>query len=47
MASHGHTGFHYTKLVTYLSYDYGWFSDISDMDLGVSGYRKMPNLHPN
>jgi len=45
MASHPHTAFYYSKLLTYLSY-YGCFSNISGMDLCGSGYRKMSNLYP-
>jgi len=40
MAQHTHTKFHYSKLLSYLSYDYGNFSNISGIDLGGSGYRQ-------
>ena len=39
MAYHPRTGFHYCKLPTYLSDEYGSFTNISDIDLGESGYR--------
>jgi hypothetical protein len=45
MASRPYSGFHYSKHLTFLSYDYGWFSNISGMDLGVSGYRRMSSLY--
>jgi hypothetical protein len=35
-----HTMFYYSKLLTYLSYDYGICSNISGIDLGGSGYRQ-------
>jgi hypothetical protein len=38
---HPHTGFHYSKHLTYLSYDYCSFSNISGMYLGGSGYRQI------
>jgi len=41
MAYHPHTRFHYSKLLTYLSYDYGRFNNISGMDFGGSGHRQM------
>ena len=41
MAFHPHTEFRYSKLLTYLSYDYGSFSNIPGMDLGLGGYRKV------
>jgi hypothetical protein len=43
VASHPHTGFHYSKLLTELSYVYGSFSNISVMDLGGCGYRQFCN----
>jgi gamma-glutamyl-gamma-aminobutyrate hydrolase PuuD len=43
VASHPHTGFHYCKLDTLLSYGYGSFSNISVMDLGGCGYRQVRN----
>jgi hypothetical protein len=36
MAYHAHTGFHYSKLCTYLPYDCGKLSNISGMGLGGS-----------
>jgi len=36
-----HTGFHYSKLLIYLSYDYSSFSNISGMDVGGSEYRQV------
>jgi len=38
MEYHPHTGFHYCKPLTYLSYDYGGFINISGMDLDETGY---------
>jgi hypothetical protein len=38
-----HTGFHYSKLLTYLCHDYGSFSNISGMDLDGSGNRQVLN----
>jgi len=46
MAYHPHTGFHYSKLLTYQSNGYGRFHNISGVDLGGSWYRKMCNLYP-
>jgi len=31
---HPHTRFHYSKILTYLSYNYGSFSNISGFDFG-------------
>jgi hypothetical protein len=45
MEYHPHTEFHYSKTLTYLSYDCGSFINISGMDLGESGYGQVPNLH--
>ena len=45
MAYHQHTGFHYSKLHSCLSY-YDRFHNFSGMDLGGSGYRKMSNFFP-
>jgi hypothetical protein len=44
MACHPHTRFHYSKLLTHLSYAYGSFSNISGMDFSVSNYWKVSNL---
>jgi len=41
MAYHPHTGVHYCKLPTYLSDEYGSFTNISDIDLGESGSRQI------
>ena len=41
MVYHLHTGFHYCKLLTCLSYEYGSLSYISGMDLGGSVYRQI------
>ena len=41
MEYHPHTGFHYSKLLTYLWYDYSSFSNISGLGLGGSGYRQV------
>ena len=35
---HPHSGFHYSKLLTHLCYDYSSFSNISGLDLRGSGY---------
>ena len=40
MVYNPHARFYYSKLLTYLSYDYGSFSNISDIDLCGSGVRK-------
>jgi len=37
MEYHPHTGFHYSKLLTYPSHDYVIFINISGMDLDGSG----------
>jgi hypothetical protein len=42
IAYHPHTGFYYSKLLTYLSHDYGRFSNISGMVLNGSEYRQIP-----
>lgn len=47
MAYHPHIEFHYCKILTYLSYDYRSFSNISGIDLSVSTYRKVSYLQPN
>jgi len=41
MEYHAHTEFHYSELLTYLSYDYVSFINISAMHLGGSGYRQV------
>jgi hypothetical protein len=41
METHPHTGFHYSKLLTHLSYDYVRFINISVMDLGGCVYRQI------
>ena len=41
MEYHPHTGFHYSKLLTYLCHYYSSFSNISGLDLGGSGYRQV------
>ena len=43
MAYNPHARFYYSKLLTYLSYDYGSLSNISGNDLGASGYRQVLN----
>jgi hypothetical protein len=43
MEYHPHTGFHYSKFLTYLAYDYGTFINISGMDLDGSGYSQVIN----
>ena len=40
IANHPHTRLHYCKFLTYLSHDYGSFSNISGNDLNVSGIKK-------
>ena len=47
MEYHPYTGFHYSKLLTYLCHDYGSFSNISGMDLDESAYRRVSNFYPN
>jgi hypothetical protein len=42
MAYDPHTGFHYLKLLTYISYDYGSSSSISGVSLCI-GYREVLN----
>ena len=42
-----HSGFHYSKLLTYLSYDYSSFINISGMDLGGSEYSQVSNFYLN
>jgi len=39
--------FHYCKLLTYLSHDYGSLMNISDSDFDVSGYMKLSNVYAN
>ena len=41
MAYQPHTRFHYSILLSYLSYEYGSFNNISGMDLVESGYKKI------
>ena len=41
MRYHPHTGFHYSKVLTYLSHDYVIFINISGMDLDGSGERQV------
>jgi hypothetical protein len=38
MDYHPHTEFHYSKLLTYLAFEYGNFMNISGTDLNESGY---------
>jgi hypothetical protein len=42
-----HTRFHFCKFLTYLCYNYGSFSNITGMELGVGGCSKLFNLCPN
>jgi len=43
MEYHLHTGFHYFKLLTYLSHDYSSFSNISGLDLEGNVYGQVLN----
>jgi len=47
MEYHPCTGFHYSKLQTYLCHDYSSFSNISDINMDGSEYRQVSNFYPN
>ena len=47
MEYHPHSGFHYSKLLKYLCYDYGMFINISGINLDGNEYRQVSFFYPN
>jgi len=47
MEYHPNSGFHYSKLLKYLCYDYGTIINISGINLDGNEYRQVSTFYPN